>query len=426
MVDSIAILVDNISKRYRIGQGGQAPYQTLRESLVKTMQSPFRRLEGGRSERHMRTIWALKDVSFDVSLGQAVGIIGRNGAGKSTLLKILSRITPPTKGVVDLYGRVGSLLEVGTGFHPELTGRENIFLNGAILGMKRTEIERKFNEMVAFSEFEQFIDTPVKYYSSGMYMRLAFSVAAHLETEILLVDEILAVGDASFQKKCLGKMGEITRQGRTVLFVSHNMNAVDTLCTRCLLIDAGKLIEDSNNVRSVIHRYLLSDKYEGDRGSWQNDGSNFDNPYFRPMRIRVVNKNGEPVTSPVGNDVEMWMKIEGEIKILDSALTIGYAVYDEENRLLFWSYQTDQPEKIWPHLTIGRNILLGEIPARFFNEGVYRFELIGGLHFREWIFQPGSNLPSITLEIQGGLSDSPYWMMRRPGIMAPVLKWYKR
>ena len=241
-MSDIAIRVENLSKQYRIG-GPQARYKTIRESLTEAVQSPFRRLSsvvrGQSSAVSNETIWALKDVSFEVKRGEVVGIIGRNGAGKTTLLKILSRITEPTEGHAEIHGRVGSLLEVGTGFHPELTGRENIYLNGAILGMKRAEIERKFDEIVAFAEIEKFMDTPVKHYSSGMYVRLAFAVAAHLEPEILLVDEVLAVGDVGFQKKCLGKMGEVALGGRTVLFVSHNMAAVRNLCQRCVLLEEG-------------------------------------------------------------------------------------------------------------------------------------------------------------------------------------------
>ena len=233
-MSDIAVRVENLSKLYKIGQ--TVGYNTIRESLTNVMTAPFRSLRqiGDRRQKTgdastPNTIWALKDVSFEVKRGEAVGIIGRNGSGKSTLLKILSRITAPTEGQVEVHGRVGSLLEVGTGFHPELTGRENIYLNGAVLGMKRDEIKRKFDEIVAFAEIEKFLDTPVKRYSSGMYVRLAFSVAAHLEPEILVVDEVLAVGDAQFQKKCLGKMGEVTKGGRTVLFVSHNMAAVKSI-----------------------------------------------------------------------------------------------------------------------------------------------------------------------------------------------------
>jgi lipopolysaccharide transport system ATP-binding protein len=237
------IKVEDLAKQYRIGTRDDASYRTLRDAVAGAVSDPF-----GRARRKKRAagqdLWALDGVSFEVAPGEVVGVIGHNGAGKSTLLKILTRITEPTRGRVDLYGRVGSLLEVGTGFHPELSGRENVFLNGAILGMGRAEIGRKFDEIVAFAEIERFLDTPVKRYSSGMYTRLAFSVAAHLDPEILLVDEVLAVGDAAFQKKCLAKMGSASREGRTVLFVSHNFEAVKSLCTRCLLLDGGRVIED--------------------------------------------------------------------------------------------------------------------------------------------------------------------------------------
>ncbi len=255
------IRVENLSKRYYIGR--QEKYKTLRESLLQAAASPFRRtrsLLSGQASGAAgldREIWALKDISFDVQQGEVVGVIGRNGAGKSTLLKTLSQITEPSTGRIRIRGRVGSLLEVGTGFHPELTGRENIYLNGAILGMKKSEINRKFDEIVAFAETEEFLDTPVKHYSSGMHVRLAFAVAAHLEPEILLVDEVLAVGDVSFQKKCLGKMDDVARTGRTVLFVSHQMAAISALCTRAFLLEGGRLVY-RGEVQEVISRYLES------------------------------------------------------------------------------------------------------------------------------------------------------------------------
>ena len=234
-----AIRVENLSKLYHIGLAQQR-HDTLRESLVDSLRGLGLRFSR-RTEHTPDELWALEDVSFEVRPGEAMGIIGRNGAGKSTLLKILSRITEPTSGRAVINGRVGSLLEVGTGFHPELTGRENIYLNGAILGMTRKEIEKKFDEIVSFSEIEKFLDTPVKRYSSGMYVRLAFAVAAHLEPEILLVDEVLAVGDAAFQKKCLGKMGEVAEEGRTVLFISHQMDMIKALCNSALLLKSGKI-----------------------------------------------------------------------------------------------------------------------------------------------------------------------------------------
>lgn len=257
-----AVRVENLGKMYRIG-GPQEKYQTFRDAITRTALSPFRRARdlirgqaygaAGLDEE----IWALQDISFDVKHGEVVGIIGHNGAGKSTLLKVLSRITEPSTGFADIYGRVGALLEVGTGFHPELTGRENVYLNGAILGMSRYDIDRKFDEIVDFAGVERFIDTPVKHYSSGMGLRLGFSVAAHLEPEILVIDEVLAVGDAQFQKKCLGKMGDVAAEGRTVLFVSHNMTAVDALCTRAIWLSGGK-VTSQGNTQDIIGEYISS------------------------------------------------------------------------------------------------------------------------------------------------------------------------
>lgn len=267
------IRVQDLSKLYYLG-GPSAAYSTLRESLMELARSPWRYL---RRSNEPQTLWALKDVSFEVAAGEVVGIIGRNGAGKSTLLKILSRITEPTTGRADLYGRVASLLEVGTGFHPELTGRENIFLNGSILGMTRKEIEAKFDEIVSFAEIEKFIDTPVKRYSSGMYVRLAFAVAAHLEPEILIVDEVLAVGDASFQKKCLGRMRDVASTGRTVIFVSHNMASVSSLCSKAMVLWEGKVEYPLGNVEQAVQKYLtqvhkITKTRLGDRSDRAGDG----------------------------------------------------------------------------------------------------------------------------------------------------------
>jgi len=270
-MSDVAIRVENVGKKYLLGTGqggGMFGYKSLRDAIAWRGQLLRDRLTRKRSDVQAEQaiseeFWALKDVSFEVKQGEVVGIIGRNGSGKSTLLKILSRITEPTEGQVELHGRVGSLLEVGTGFHPELTGRENIYMNGAILGMRKVEIDRKFDEIVAFAETEKFLDTPVKRYSSGMYVRLAFAVAAHLEPEILLVDEVLAVGDAAFQKKCLGKMGEVAKGGRTVLFVSHNMGAIGNLCSRVFCLDAGHLVLQGLP-REVIAEY--STKFQSSQG----------------------------------------------------------------------------------------------------------------------------------------------------------------
>jgi lipopolysaccharide transport system ATP-binding protein len=247
------IKVEDLSKLYYLGGSGAA-YSTLRETVMEVARKPLRYLRSGNN--NSQTLWALKDISFEVAPGDVVGIIGRNGAGKSTLLKVLSRIVEPTTGRVELYGRVASLLEVGTGFHPELTGRENIFLNGSILGMTRKEIESKFDEIVAFAEVDKFIDTPVKRYSSGMYVRLAFAVAAHLEPEILVVDEVLAVGDASFQKKCLGRMRDVANTGRTVIFVSHNMAAVSALCSSAMVLWEGRMEYPLGSVEGAVQQYL--------------------------------------------------------------------------------------------------------------------------------------------------------------------------
>jgi lipopolysaccharide transport system ATP-binding protein len=282
------IKVSGLSKRYRIG-ASEGPYRTLRETVNQAVRSPFRglRREGNGRET---TIWALNDVSFEVQPGEVIGIIGRNGAGKSTLLKVLSRITEPTKGRAELYGRVGSLLEVGTGFHPELTGRENIFLNGAILGMKRSEIERKFDEIVAFAEVEKFMDTPVKRFSSGMFLRLAFAVAAHLEPEILVIDEVLAVGDASFQKKCLGKMSGVAKEGRTVLFVSHNMGAIQGLCSRAIWLADGK-IAGQGDANQVVAEYMdaVGQGFEVTTGS--------ESDALTIRKVRLINEHGQPTNN---------------------------------------------------------------------------------------------------------------------------------
>jgi lipopolysaccharide transport system ATP-binding protein len=440
------IQVENLGKKYTIHhQGGSgAGYRRLSEDLAAAIKRPFRRrkseVRDQRSEIRSATsdvcpppsalrppfsesFWALRDVSFDVQPGEVLGIIGRNGAGKSTLLKILSRITEPTEGRVTLRGRVASLLEVGTGFHPELTGRENVYLNGAVLGMSRAEIKRKFDEIVAFAEVEKFLDTPVKHYSSGMYVRLAFAVAAHLEPEILVVDEVLAVGDAEFQKKCLGKMGEVAQGGRTVLFVSHNMNAVESLCRRVAYLDHGRLVEETNDVRQVITRYLAVGSDAEIGSEWCNPGGALNNPWFYPTRFYLGDSSGQTVEMPVRNDKPIYVYVEGEVDKEEIALNVGYGLYSESGSLLFWSAATDVTENQWPKLTRGGNRLRSPIPVRLLNQGVYRLDLLVALYHRQWISCPGDGGPAIRLSIQGGLSDSPYWIERRPGVLAPVCQW---
>ncbi len=307
MSNDVAIKVEGLSKEYRIGE--KELYRTLRDAVTTSVSGPFRRLRNTlrhtnspRTESRSDKFWALKDISFEVKRGEVIGVIGHNGAGKSTLLKILSRITEPTSGYADVYGRIGSLLEVGTGFHAELTGRENTYLSGAILGMKRRDIERQFDEIVAFAEIEKFIDTPVKHYSSGMYLRLAFSVAAHLEPEILLVDEVLAVGDVAFQTKCLGKMEDVARQGRTILFVSHNMGAVRNLCSHGLLINEGR-IKLAGAVDEVLEEYLGSANREGLSGKNiidQQDKSDKINVRVVSFHARAIGRNEAAPQTGVG------------------------------------------------------------------------------------------------------------------------------
>lgn len=430
-MNDVVISVHNLGKRYRIGTKIEE-LGNIREAIVNIAKAPIRNFKKLRKLTHFAdaeqdeandVIWALKDITFEVKKGEVVGIIGRNGAGKSTLLKILTRITEPTKGYAEIKGRVSSLLEVGTGFHPELSGRENVYLNGSILGMKKWEIDQKFDEIVGFAEVEKFIDTPVKRYSSGMKVRLAFAVAAHLEPEILLIDEVLAVGDVVFQKKCLGKMSKLAKGGRTVLFVSHNMNAIEQLCESCLLLEKGHKRIISQDVRSVIKKYLFQQEDENTDNEWINRDGEFSNPWFKPLRFFIADQNGKKQSMPLSNNSNMWIQIEGEIKEIDPALTVGYAIFNENGTLLYWSCHADGPEDIWPQLKKGPCALRGKIPSRFLNEGTYKIELIASLHFRKWLCKPGVHAPAIYLNIQGGLSDSPYWMAKRPGIVAPVLEW---
>jgi lipopolysaccharide transport system ATP-binding protein len=315
------IEAEGVGKQYRIGRKREE-FPTLRDALAGIVRAPRRRARGGSARARPETFWALRDVGFQVAPGEVVGIIGRNGAGKSTLLKILSRITEPTEGRVALYGRMASLLEVGTGFHPELTGRENIFLNGAILGMKRAELARKFDEIVAFAEIEKFIDTPVKHYSSGMYVRLAFAVAAHLEPEILVVDEVLAVGDVQFQKKCLGKMGEVARGGRTILFVSHNMGAVSQLCNKSMHIAAGRL-KEFGPTKQVVANYM-SEMFE--TGEEDLDS-------LRPFEtdrsaefVRLELRSEDGATLHFGEPVEFLLTLQSGPEMRD--LSIGASIYN--------------------------------------------------------------------------------------------------
>lgn len=428
---SVVLKIESLWKEYRLGVFGQ-------RMLFRDVQSWWARARGkedpnlpveavaqgnGKKDR----IWALRDVSLDVRQGEVLGIIGRNGAGKSTLLKIITKVTAPTRGTVKIRGRVASLLEVGTGFHPELTGRENVFLNGTILGMTVKEIKRKFDEIVDFSGVEQYIDTPVKRYSSGMHVRLAFAVAAHLESEILLVDEVLAVGDAEFQKKCVGKMAAVSNLGRTILFVSHNMNAVERLCSSGIVLQNGEIVLREGYAKELVRQYLMAETQEGSATAWYNrDDSKFRNQWFQPTAFYLSDTEGAPISGAVANDRAVWVHIEGIVQEIHPALTIGYAIYTEDGNALYWSYHTDEAPALWPKLEKGVCKIRSQIPKRFLNEGTYRLELIGGIHFAAWLFQPGTQVPTVFLSIRGGLSDSPHWIQARPGLLGPVMRWSRQ
>jgi lipopolysaccharide transport system ATP-binding protein len=416
------ISVKGIGKKYAVNSAGPA-HDTMRDLLTSLFSRQGSKGQVTTRPTEPREFWALKDVSFDVQEGEVIGIIGRNGAGKSTLLKILSRITTPSTGEAILNGRVGSLLEVGTGFHPELTGRENVYFNGTILGLKKHEITARFDEIVAFSGIEEFIDTPIKRYSSGMKMRLAFSVAAHLEPEIMIIDEVLAVGDAEFQEKCLGKMRDVAKAGRTVLFVSHNLNALMQLCSRIVWLDRGQLKADSRAVHETCGRYLLGDdgKLQG-RHDAELHGR-LDTEYFSLRSFRLLDAQSTTIDHPIPGNLDFGVEICVDIQRLDPLLNFGCAVIDEQGQHIFWTISTDKAYVEWPPIKIGPNTFKVTIPSRLLNEGRYRIEFLASLHSHGWFSEPGNTPVSIMLQIAGGLSDSPYWRARRPGAIAPVLDW---
>jgi lipopolysaccharide transport system ATP-binding protein len=366
-MDKNVITVEKLSKRYLISH--RRSDTGLRHALEEALRSPWQWLStrAGRHNARQEEYWALRDVQFQVGTGEVVGLIGRNGAGKSTLLKIISRITPPSAGRIRLRGRVGSLLEVGTGFHPELTGRENVFLNGAILGMSRHEIKRKFEEIVAFSGVQRFIDTPVKRYSSGMYVRLAFAVAAHLEPEILLVDEVLAVGDAEFQKKCLDKMDDVGHSGRTVLFVSHNMQAVTRLCTRCILLDSGQVKLDGLP-HQVANAYLNSGLGTSAAREWPEIRLAPGDDVVRLRAVRVRSEEGSIVDQ---TDIRRGIGVELDYDVLQAGYVIHphFGLTNEDGTLLFVAQDVD-PHWRQKQRPPGRYTSTGWIPGNFLAEGV--------------------------------------------------------
>lgn len=409
-----AIQVRDLGKQYRIG-AVVTRYPTLREAMADRVQSIFRR-----NHHPAETIWALRHVSFEVEHGKVLGVIGRNGAGKSTLLKILSRVTEPTEGEAEIRGRVGSLLEVGTGFHPELTGRENIYLNGAILGMKRAEIDRKFDEIVAFAEVEPFIDTPVKRYSSGMYLRLAFAVAAHLEPEILVVDEVLAVGDAEFQRKCLGKMGEVAREGRTVLFVSHNMSAILRLTEETLVLDKGRLVMRAPTPEAVDFYLSQGFSQTGER-IWHPDEVPASAAPFRPIALRIRNAQGQ-VVDTIRSVEPSAIEIEYELSAPIPGLRVGLYLMSTRGEYVFTSFDTDDPERYEQFAVrpAGRYVSRCLLPANLLNEGRFVVGVNASAYRVRRYFQDEQAL-TFTVDATG--APGTQWPEPRLGAVRPRLEW---
>jgi len=413
-----------LGKRYRLGE--RERYLALRDLIARAALSPLRLFAASKpsssSGDHLDSnqgngkdphIWALKETSIDIRRGEVVGVIGRNGAGKSTLLKILSRITKPTTGWAEIHGRVGSLLEVGTGFHSELTGSENIYLSGAILGMSKREIARKFDEIVDFAEVERFIDTPVKHYSSGMYLKLAFSVAAHLEPEILLVDEVLAVGDASFQKKSLGKMGQVSREGRTILFVSHNMAAVKALCSRAILMRDGA-VTASGAVSEVVDDYLLGAASEASVREWRDPASAPGNEDVRMSYIRMISPEGAPVI-----DIDSGIQIEAGFENFrkNINLSLKVRVTNSEGVVIFVSSCFISSDR---NSACGIYHVKGIIPAHLLNAGRYAVDL--SLHKdQRWTLLQIDGIASF--EVANTATGRGATMGRAPGVIRPLLAW---
>jgi lipopolysaccharide transport system ATP-binding protein len=430
-MNDIAIHVEGVSKLYRIGQGRRASYKTLRDLISNMFAQSVRRLiphktsqrfdDQSDSEVIPQSIWALNDISFDVERGEIVGIIGPNGAGKSTLLKILTRITEPTEGSIDIFGRVGSLLEVGTGFHKELTGRENVYLNGAILGMKKAEIDHKFDEIVDFAEVEKFIDTPVKFYSSGMQVRLAFAVAAHLEPEILLVDEVLAVGDAAFQRKCLNKMEDVGKEGRTVLFVSHHMPSVTRLCEKTMLLDNGNLVMNGPT-QEVVGEYLKATLRTTPARKWDNLETAPGNDIVRLRSIRIKSESGEIVDTI---DIRQPVIVELEHEVLKPGYVLypGFTLHNEEGLWVFASLDTDSQWLRKPR-PVGCYISRARIPGNMLAEGTMiigssvRTEEPRIIHYYE-----RDAVALQVVEMPGSLTARVDMPGRFPGVVRPLLEW---
>lgn len=416
-MSDIAIRVENLGKMYKIG-GTQNRYRTLRETITENLGAMVRHIRTGTQAKEV--IWALRNLDFEIKQGQVVGVIGRNGAGKSTLLKILARVTEPTEGQAEIHGRVGSLLEVGTGFHPELTGRENIFLNGAILGMKKNEIEKKFDEIVDFSEVDKFIDTPVKRYSSGMYLRLAFAVAAHLEPEILVVDEVLAVGDAEFQRKCLGKMSDVARQGRTVLFVSHNMSAILRLTEESMVIEKGKLALRAPSSKAVDYYLSKGFSQEGQR-IWHRDDVPSSAKPFRPIALRLINSQGK-VVDTLRTTEKGEIEFEYELTQPIIGLRIGIYMQTTHGEMVFTSFDTDDVDRYDHYATREKGHYSSRciLPANLFNDGRFVVGVNASSYHIKRYFQDEQAL-IFTVDPAG--APGMQWAESRLGALRPKLDW---
>lgn len=412
-----SVEVNHLSKRYRIGVSTKQ-YNTLRETITGLIHNPKERIYQKMDENN--SFWALKDVNFAVEEGKAIGIIGRNGAGKSTLLKILSRVTEPTEGTALIRGRVGSLLEVGTGFHPELTGRENIYLNGAILGMKRSEIEKKMDEIIAFSEVEKFVDTPVKRYSSGMYLRLAFAVAAHLDPEILVVDEVLAVGDAEFQRKCLGKMSDVANQGRTVLFVSHNMSAIMRLTEQTVVLERGKVVMHAPTSEAVDY-YLSQGFSQEGQHEWKDDEFEKNPAPFHPLKIRIVNDAGivsDTIRSTEPCHIEFEYSLDEDI----TGLRVGLYIISTRGEFVLTSFDVDDTEKFEAYSTrkAGTYISRCTIPGDFLNEGRFVIGVNASIFKIRTYFHDEQ---ALIFNVNGTGAPGTQWPEPRTGLIRPRLYW---
>ena len=405
------IEIEDLGKRYQLGQ--RLKYGRFTEAAWDTL----RNLGRGRSAPTDH-LWALRHISFGVSEGQVMGVIGRNGAGKSTLLKLLSNVTRPTEGRARLYGRVGALLEVGTGFHPELTGRDNVFLNGAILGMKRTEIRRKFDEIVEFAEVSRFIDTPVKRFSSGMKVRLAFAVAAHLDPEILIVDEVLAVGDLAFQRKCLGKMDDVAHEGRTVLFVSHNMGTILRLCETSLLLDEGRL-SVIGPTREVVDRYMATAMSSQGERVW--DETSDSNPDVKLRAVRIRNSRGA-IADLVSSTESFTIESEYEVVRPIRDLRVSIRLYTSRGELLFSSFDTDDLDNYETHSVRKEGIYTSacEIPADLLNAGHFVVGTSAGIYNVTKFFDHSHAL-SFAVDTSGGVGSQ--WPEATDGPFRPGLRW---